>query len=78
MSALSMIHAGSIDLVINTPAGGKARGDGLLIRRASTRRGIACVTTASGGMALVLSIIAAREAGESVVPLQAHHASVTA
>ncbi len=75
-NAVRLIEDGSIDLVINTPAGGKARGDGLLIRRAATKHGIACVTTASGGMALVLSIMAARGADESVVPLQEHHAAV--
>ncbi|MEN8239142.1 MAG: carbamoyl-phosphate synthase large subunit [Actinomycetota bacterium] len=76
LNAVRLIQDGSIDLVINTPAGGKARGDGLLIRRTATRHGIVCVTTASGGMALVLSIMAARGATESVVPLQEHHAAV--
>jgi carbamoyl-phosphate synthase large subunit len=76
MNAVGLIQDGSIDLVINTPAGGKARGDGLLIRRAATKHGIACVTTASGGMALVLSIMAARGSSESVVSLQEHHCGV--
>jgi carbamoyl-phosphate synthase large subunit len=76
MNAVRLIEDGVINLVINTPAGGKARGDGLLIRRTATRRGIACVTTASGGMALVLSIMSAQGATESVVPLQEHHAAV--
>jgi len=76
MNAVRLIEDGVIDLVINTPAGGKARGDGLLIRRTATRRRIACVTTASGGMALVLSIMATQGATESVVPLQEHHEAV--
>jgi carbamoyl-phosphate synthase large subunit len=76
MNAVRLIDDGVIDLVINTPAGGKARGDGLLIRRTATRRAIPCVTTASGGMALVLSIMAAQGASESVVSLQEHHATV--
>jgi len=76
MNAVALIQKGSIDLVINTPAGGKARGDGLLIRRTATKHGVTCVTTASGGMALVLSIVAARDSSESVVPLQQLHAEV--
>ena len=76
VNAVALIQDGTIDLVINTPAGGKARGDGLLIRQAATRSGIACVTTASGGMALVLSIMAARGTSEPVAPLQAHHGAL--
>jgi carbamoyl-phosphate synthase large subunit len=73
---VKLIEDGRIDLVINTPAGGKARGDGRLIRRTATRYGIPTVTTAAGGMALVLSIESARTTDEQVVSLQDHHRSV--
>jgi carbamoyl-phosphate synthase large subunit len=70
-----LIEERQIDLVINTPAGGKARGDGRIIRRAATRHGIPCVTTAAGGLALVSSIAAIRDEGIEVTSLQDHHVS---
>lgn len=73
---LTLIKDGRIDLVINTPAGGKARGDGRLIRRAATNRGMPTVTTAAGGIALALSIEAARGHEERVISIQDHHHSV--
>ncbi|MCL1594993.1 MAG: carbamoyl-phosphate synthase large subunit [Actinomycetia bacterium] len=73
---IRLIEAGEIDLVINTPAGGKARGDGRLIRMAATRRGLASVTTAAGGLAVVRSIAAARDSANSISTLQAHHQKI--
>ena len=70
-----LIEEGRIDLIVNTPAGGKARGDGRLIRMAANRHGIACVTTAEGGMAVARSIVAGRSSDVSVVSIQDHHAS---
>jgi carbamoyl-phosphate synthase large subunit len=70
-----LIEERQIDLVINTPAGGKARGDGRIIRRAATRHGIPCVTTAAGGLALVSSIAAIRDKDIDVTSLQDHHIS---
>jgi carbamoyl-phosphate synthase large subunit len=70
-----LIEEGRIDLIVNTPAGGKARGDGRLIRMAANRHGIACVTTAEGGMAVARSIVAARNTEFSVRSIQDHHAS---
>ena len=75
---LRLIEDGRIDLVINTPAGGKARGDGRLIRRTATRHGKPSVTTAAGGMALALSIEAARGTEENVGSLQEYHQLVRA
>ena len=72
---VQLIEEGRIDLVVNTPAGGKARGDGRIIRLAATRYGIACVTTAEGGLAVVRSIAAERDAGTAVVSIQDHHAA---
>jgi carbamoyl-phosphate synthase large subunit len=71
------IDRGDVDLVINTPTGTAARSDGYEIRRAATARGIACITTVSGGMAATRAIIAAARNGEPpVVSLQEIHASL--
>jgi carbamoyl-phosphate synthase large subunit len=69
-----LIEDGRIDLVINTPAGGKARGDGRIIRLAATRHGIACVTTVEGGIAVVKSIQAERNEDIAVSSIQDLHA----
>jgi carbamoyl-phosphate synthase large subunit len=69
-----LIETGEIQLVVNTPQGRRARGDGRLIRIAATRHRIPCVTTARGGLALARSM---REPqGESVDTLQDLHARI--
>ncbi|GMQ93153.1 MAG: carbamoyl-phosphate synthase large subunit [Acidimicrobiia bacterium] len=70
-----LIEDGRIDLIVNTPVGGKARGDGRVIRRAATRHGIPCITTAQGGLAVVESIAAARTEDIEVTSIQDLHAS---
>jgi len=70
-----LIAEGRIDLIVNTPAGGKARGDGRLIRVAANRHGVPCVTTAEGGFAVARSIAAATAGAFEVDPLQHHHAA---
>jgi carbamoyl-phosphate synthase large subunit len=70
-----LIEDGRINLIVNTPVGGKARGDGRIIRQAATRHGIPCVTTAEGGLAVVRSIQAARSKDIGVTSLQDFHAS---
>ncbi len=70
-----LIEDGTIGLVVNTPAGGKARGDGRLIRLAANRSGIPCVTTAEGGLAVARSIVAAAAGGFDVTSLQDLHAA---
>jgi carbamoyl-phosphate synthase large subunit len=69
-----LIEEQRINLVINTPVGGKARGDGRTIRLAATRYGIPCITTAEGGLAVVQSIVAARDETIDVVSIQDLHA----
>jgi carbamoyl-phosphate synthase large subunit len=69
-----LIEEGRIDLVINTPCGGKARGDGRIIRLAATRHGVPCVTTAEGGLAVARSIVAAQGEDISVTSIQDLHA----
>ncbi len=70
-----LIENEEIHLVINTPRGRRARGDGSLIRRAATRHRVPCVTTIQGGIAVANSIAIGRESLTTVAPLQAHHAT---
>ena len=70
-----LIETGAIDLIVNTPRGGRARGDGSLIRRAATRHAIPCITTVQGGRALANSLAAGLEPGAQVHSLQHHHRS---
>ena len=70
---VQLIADGRIDVIVNTPAGGKARGDGQLIRKAANRHGIPCVTTAEGGLAVARSIQAARSGAFEVSSIQDHH-----
>lgn len=68
-----LLEEGEIDIVVNTPRGGKARGDGRLIRRAATRHGVPCVTTVQGGYAVATSIRDGLDAVTEVSSLQEHH-----
>ncbi len=70
---IRLIDAGEIHLVVNTPRGGRARGDGRLIRIAATRHGIPCVTTVQGGLAVARSIRSGHGAVFEVTSLQDHH-----
>ena len=67
------IERGDVDLVINTPTGTDARTDGYEIRAAAVARGIACITTLSGGMAAARAIAAARVGSPPVHSLQELH-----
>jgi carbamoyl-phosphate synthase large subunit len=70
---LTQIEDGHIDLVVNTPRGGRARSDGRLIRTAAQRRGIPCVTTVQSALATARSLQAGREALLAVRSLQDWH-----
>jgi carbamoyl-phosphate synthase large subunit len=70
-----LIEDGEINLVINTPRGRRARGDGGLIRKAATRRGVPCVTTIQGGLAVVESLAEESSVIEDVVAIQTRHLS---
>ncbi|HKX74939.1 MAG TPA: carbamoyl-phosphate synthase large subunit [Acidimicrobiia bacterium] len=50
------IEAGEINLVINTPRGGRARWDGRLIRHTARRFDVPCVTTIAGALAVARSL----------------------
>jgi carbamoyl-phosphate synthase large subunit len=75
---IRLIEAGDIQLVVNTPKGQQARGDGRLIRIAATRHRIPCVTTARGAFALARSMEESREAVVAVESIQRHHAGLNA
>ncbi len=68
-----LIEDGMINLVVNTPRGQKARGDGGLIRRAATRHRVACVTTVQGALAVARSLESGRQALTTVKTLQEYH-----
>ena len=53
---VSLIEAGYVDFVVNTPFGRGARSDGHEIRQAALRRGIPCITTLAGASAAVSAI----------------------
>ncbi|MGD2061027.1 MAG: carbamoyl-phosphate synthase large subunit [Acidimicrobiia bacterium] len=50
------LENGEIQLVVNTPRGGRARSDGLSIRQTARRLKIPCVTTVQGGLAVARSL----------------------
>ncbi len=68
--SVTMIETGRVDLVVNTPHGGRARSDGRLIRQASHRRGIPCITTVPGALAVARSLQTGEGAVRTVRSLQ--------
>jgi carbamoyl-phosphate synthase large subunit len=70
---IRLIEDGQIDLIVNTPRGRRARGDGSLIRRAASRHGVACATTIQGGLAIARSLRAGPAALHAAQSLQSHH-----
>ncbi|MET4059175.1 carbamoyl-phosphate synthase large subunit [Arthrobacter sp. UYP6] len=73
-----LITAGEINLVVNTPSGGQARGDGYEIRAAATSIGCPVVTTVSEFGAAVQAIEAMRSYEWDVTSLQEHAAKLKA
>jgi carbamoyl-phosphate synthase large subunit len=53
---LRLISGDMVQMVVNTPRGRRARGDGRLIRRAALAHGIPCITTLAGARAVVDSM----------------------
>jgi carbamoyl-phosphate synthase large subunit len=74
VDAVDLISSGKVDLVVNTPRGRGPRADGMHIRRAAIRHGVACVTTVAAAIAAAAGIgeELAREA--DVRSLQEYHA----
>jgi len=73
--AVSIIRAGEVSLVINTPqgSGASARRDGYEIRTAAVAGDIPCVTTVPGASAAVMGIEALVRGDMTVRPLQELH-----
>ena len=67
------IEGGEVDLIINTPQGRRARGDGRLIRRAAASLRIPIVTTIAGAQAVIRSLRSPQEAVYEVCSLQDWH-----
>ena len=68
-----LIHEGKVDLVVNTPRGSRARGDGRLIRAAAQACAVPCITTVRGALAVARSLQAGRERLHEVRSLQEIH-----
>jgi carbamoyl-phosphate synthase large subunit len=73
VDAVSMIAAGEVQLVVNTPSGSGARADGALIRGACVVHAVSCVTTISAGFAAAKGIADTRSRGWRVASLQELH-----
>jgi carbamoyl-phosphate synthase large subunit len=73
VDAVSMIAAGDVQLVINTPSGSGARADGALIRGACVVHAVSCLTTISAGLAAAKGIADTRDQGWRVASLQELH-----
>jgi carbamoyl-phosphate synthase large subunit len=77
--AVSLILAGQVALVINTPQGSAGvRSDGYEIRSAAVTADIPCITTVPGAAAAVMGIEALIRGDMSVRPLQHLHAALRA
>ncbi|HSK07620.1 MAG TPA: carbamoyl-phosphate synthase large subunit [Acidimicrobiia bacterium] len=70
------LQDGEVQLVINTPRGGKARSDGRTIRIAARSHSIPCVTTIQGALAVARSLRAGPGAINRPRSLQEWHQTV--
>jgi carbamoyl-phosphate synthase large subunit len=73
VDAVTMIAAGEVQLVVNTPSGSGARADGALIRGACVVHAVSCLTTISAGLAAAKGIADTRAQGWRVASLQELH-----
>ena len=69
-TAIDLMEAGEIALIINTPAGKRPRDHENRIRRFALSRGVPCVTTMAGAHASVTGIAAEREGELRIWALQ--------
>jgi carbamoyl-phosphate synthase large subunit len=67
-TVVDLIRRGRCDLVVNTPQGSGARGDGYRIRESALLAGVPCITTVAGARAAVDAIAKARR--EETISLQ--------
>jgi carbamoyl-phosphate synthase large subunit len=68
------LERAEVQLVVNTPRGGRARSDGMSIRQIARRNSIPCVTTVQGGLAVARSLRAGPGAINKPRSLQEWHA----
>ncbi|MCW2131996.1 carbamoyl-phosphate synthase large subunit [Arthrobacter sp. VKM Ac-2550] len=71
-TVVDLITEGAIGLILNTPSGGQARGDGYEIRAAATSVGTPVITTVSEFGAAIQAIEAMRQYEWDVTSLQEH------
>ncbi|WP_406196427.1 carbamoyl-phosphate synthase large subunit [Kitasatospora sp. NBC_01560] len=69
---VQLIHAGEVDLIINTPYGTGGRLDGYEIRTAAVARGVPCLTTVQAMGAAVQGVDALLRDEVGVMSLQEH------
>ncbi|NKX54056.1 carbamoyl-phosphate synthase large subunit [Arthrobacter mobilis] len=69
---VDLITDGTVDMILNTPSGGQARGDGYEIRAAATSVGTPVITTVAEFGAAVQAIEAMRQYEWDVTSLQEH------
>jgi carbamoyl-phosphate synthase large subunit len=74
-NVLDALRDGEIQLIINTPLGGQAHADGVLIRTAAYRFRVPITTTLSAAAATVQGIKALKHKPFKVRSLQAHYAA---
>ena len=68
---IDMIKNGEIDLIVNTPEGGRARSDGYFLRAAAVLHNVPSITTMSAASALVQGIAEIKQNPEiKVKPIQ--------
>ena len=70
----TLIESGRVQLLINTPRGGRARSDGRVLRHAAKSVGIPCVTTLAGALSVARSLRAGDQALNTPRSLQDWHA----
>ncbi len=75
-TAVELIEANELSLVINTPKGRGARADGSYIRMAAAQNGVALVTTLSAARAAARGLAAWADSDLEVRSIQAIHATM--
>jgi len=75
---VDLVTDGKIDLILNTPSGGDARGDGYEIRAAATSVGTPVITTVAELGAAIQAITAMRHFQWNVTSLQEHARTISA
>jgi carbamoyl-phosphate synthase large subunit len=76
MDTKTLIESGRVQLVVNTPRGGRARSDGRVLRHAAKSVGIPCVTTLAGALSVARSLRAGDKALNTPRSLQDWHGEV--